>query len=87
MKAESLFNFILIFLIAFGSKCTSLIAQNPSWQWVKSATGNHYDIAQNSCTDASGNTIVTGNYFSTPLNFQNSSISSSGGYDVFIAII
>lgn len=60
-------------------------AQSPTWQWVKSATGNHFDIAVRSCTDVSGNIIVAGSYFSTPLNFQNSVINSSGGYDVFIA--
>ena len=60
-------------------------AQTPVWQWVKSASGNHFDIAVRSCTDANGNLIVTGSYFSTPLDFQNSVINSNGGYDVFIA--
>lgn len=75
----------LIIISVLSSVSNLALAQNPTWQWVKSATGNHFDIAVRSCTDASGNIIVTGSYFSTPLNFQNSVINSSGGYDVFIA--
>ena len=54
-------------------------AQTPVWQWVKSASGNHFDIAVRSCTDANGNLIVTGSYFSTPLDFQNSVIIRMAG--------
>ncbi|MFN0188703.1 MAG: T9SS type A sorting domain-containing protein [Bacteroidia bacterium] len=76
---------LLIIISALCSIYNLAYAQTPIWQWVKSANGNHFDIAVRSCTDASGNLIVAGSYFSTPLSFQNNVINSNGGYDVFIA--
>lgn len=85
MRILPLNKVVFLFIIAIGAVCTSLRAQSPSWQWIKSANGNHFDIAESSCTDADGNIIVTGSYVSSPLSFQNSSINSNGGYDVFVA--
>lgn len=53
-------------------------------QWVKSAGGTGDDRGLDIATDSNGNLYVTGHYLETA-TFGGSSITSTGGFDVFIA--
>ncbi len=57
----------------------------PAWQWATNAGGTGDDNGSGIARDDSGNIYVAGYYNSTPMSFGSTSISSSGGYDVFVA--
>ena len=54
------------------------------WKWVKSAGGTSSDYAQSLALDSGGNLYVTG-YFSGSSIFGTTTLSSTGGSDVFVA--
>ncbi|MEJ8801250.1 SBBP repeat-containing protein [Pontibacter sp. H249] len=52
--------------------------------WAKSAGGQHSDTGYSLAVDGAGNVYVTGEYQGTA-TFGTTTLTSSGGYDVFIA--
>jgi hypothetical protein len=69
-----------------GSDDIFFVKYDPSGtvQWAKRAGGTSFDIANSVGTDASGNIFITGRFFNT-ITFGVTSLTSSGGADVFIA--
>jgi len=65
---------------------TGVHAQAPSWQSVigASQSSGDYSLVNATATDASGNVYIAG-YFSGTATFGNTSLSSSGGTDAFVA--
>ncbi|MDD4310381.1 MAG: SBBP repeat-containing protein, partial [Candidatus Cloacimonetes bacterium] len=72
--------FIFIALIIF---CSVIYAQTEDWVWAKQTGGTGSDYGKAIASDASGNNYVTG-YFAGTATFGSTSLTSSGGYDIFI---
>lgn len=53
--------------------------------WAKSAGGTNDDRGKGIAVDASGNVYITGQFGSTSITFDTITVSSTGGYDIFIA--
>lgn len=53
-------------------------------QWVQKAGGTGMDIGRDIAVDATGNVYVTG-HFQNTFNFGTTSLTSSGGSDIFVA--
>ncbi|MBK6964748.1 MAG: SBBP repeat-containing protein [Bacteroidales bacterium] len=53
--------------------------------WAKSAGGPGNDVAYSGVADASGNIYVTGWFDDPAITFDTISLTSAGGYDVFLA--
>ncbi|MFL5762656.1 MAG: SBBP repeat-containing protein [Bacteroidia bacterium] len=52
--------------------------------WAQSWGGNNEDIAFSVATDASGNALVAGFFFSPTITFGSVTLTNSGDYDVFL---
>jgi hypothetical protein len=52
--------------------------------WAKSASGTLGDEGYSISTDANGNIIITGTYYSPTLSFDSFSLSNSGENDIFV---
>jgi len=63
-----------------------LTAQDSQWQWVKGAGGTGLDNSESISVDADGNSYVIG-YFKETATFGATTLTSSGGYDIFVAKI
>ena len=78
--------FLSLILISFVSFAK---AQAPNWAWAKSAGGNGSDEGQSICVDASGNSYVTGYFYSPTITFGTITLinpdSTGTNYDIFIA--
>ena len=55
-----------------------------NWLWAKNARESPYDYGHGIAVDASGNSYVTG-YFSGTATFGSTTLTSSGGADIFVA--
>jgi len=55
-----------------------------NWLWAKKAGGTNYDDGYGIAVDANGNSYVTG-YFLGDADFGNTTLTSSGGSDIFVA--
>jgi beta-propeller repeat-containing protein len=62
----------------------STMAQLPPFRWVVQAGGDSDDFSRGIAVDANGNSYVTG-AFHDLANFGDVTLSSSGGYDIFVA--
>ena len=62
----------------------ALFAQNVDWLWAKKAGGTSYDSSSSIAVDANGNSYVTG-YFYGSATFGTTTLTSSGGSDIFVA--
>jgi len=62
------------------------IDQNGTWQWATKAGGSSWDFGYDIAIDEAANCYVTGKFSSTA-NFGTGSLTSSGSYDVFVAMI
>jgi hypothetical protein len=61
-----------------------LISDEPCWQWAKSAGGTSYDKGNSVAVHASGNNYIIGTFRDTA-TFGSTTLTSQGGYDVFVA--
>ncbi len=57
---------------------------NGNWLWAKKAGGTSGDFGNGIAVDANGNSYVTGNFWSSA-TFGTTTLTSSGGYDIFVA--
>jgi len=75
-----------IILISQGSSDVFVAKLNSDgvWQWAVSGGGTGYDGGANLAVNASGNTYITG-YFSVNATFGNTTLTSNGILDVFVA--
>ena len=74
---------ILCMMVLFTTSAV-LTAQVPQWQWAKQAGGISGDWGRDISVDANGNSYVTG-CFKETATFGAFTLTSSGGYDVFVA--
>jgi len=58
---------------------------NGNWLWAKNAGGTGDDIGYGIAVDASGNSYVMGNFFSTTATFGSTTLTSNGVSDIFVA--
>ena len=62
------------------------VCPNGSWLWVNRAGGSSTDVGLTIKVDGSGNSYVTGYFYGTA-TFGPYSLTSTGDYDIFIAMI
>ena len=60
-------------------------AQAPTWAWAKGASGTGDDEGISTTTDVYGNVYLTGTYNSPSITFGTTTLTSTVGYDMFIA--
>ena len=63
-----------------------VVKYNPNGNviWAKSAGGTSWVLSWGISTDASGNIIITGNYYSPTLSFDSLTLSNIGENDIFV---
>ncbi len=76
--------------LIFNSAFLVSYAQSPNWQWARNAAGipGYSDAASANCTDASGNILVTGFFYSPTITFGSivlTNTSINGLADIFVA--
>lgn len=59
-------------------------AQTPQWLWSNGAGSIYSDSGKDIATDSAGNCVVIG-YFCDTAHFGNITLTSSGGYDAYVA--
>jgi hypothetical protein len=60
------------------------LSSSGAWQWVRKAGSSSGDFAHGIAVDSSGNAYVTGSFQATVI-FGSTSLTTSGGYDIFVA--
>ena len=56
-----------------------------NWLWAKQAGGTDYDDGYGIVVDINGNSYVTGIFYSSNCSFGSTTLTSSGGSDIFVA--
>ncbi|PKN77964.1 MAG: hypothetical protein CVU48_09815 [Candidatus Cloacimonetes bacterium HGW-Cloacimonetes-1] len=74
----------LMILLIFVLVVLGLHATEYEWAWIKQAGGTSYDLGRAIAVDAAGNSYVSG-VFSDTVEFGTTTLSSNGGYDIFVA--
>ena len=74
---------LLFFAICIFSNMHS-VAQQTYWEWAKKYTGFPGYYGFNNCTDSNGNSYVTGIFATPTIIFGTDTLTSAGGYEVFI---
>jgi hypothetical protein len=73
---------VLLAIVLF--PLTPAKAQPPPFRWVAQAGSSFDDFSRGVATDSAGNSYVTG-AFHDVANFGQTTLASSGGYDIFVA--
>lgn len=63
---------------------TFSVAQSSNYLWATSAGGTSSDIGNSITSDANGNVLVTGNFASPIITFGSTTLTNTGGNDIFI---
>ena len=61
-----------------------LFSQNPDWLWAKNANDISQDYSYSVATDASGNVIITGEFYGSPISFGDFDLTNVAYADIFI---
>src|ERR1022692_4879088 len=75
----------LIMLTIICLSATTIKAQSPDWLWAEKAAGVADEQGNSIAVDSSGNSYVTGYFNSTTITFGSTTLTTAGGYDIFIA--
>jgi len=75
----------LILLATLVCVAGAMAAQAPATRWVIKAGGNNSDEGDAIAVDAAGNSYVTGQFASSPLNFGGANVQNHGAADMFVA--
>jgi hypothetical protein len=60
------------------------LSSSGAWSWAVRAGGTSGDIGKGIALDSSGNSYLTGRFYNTA-TFGSTNLTSSGGYDIFVA--
>ncbi len=82
ISKKTIFMIVFIFGITF-CNTTKLFGQN--WKWAISGSGSASEYSGTSCTDASGNIIISGSFYSSPLQMGTVTLNNAGGGDGYLA--
>ena len=74
---------LIIILTAF-VVYANISVQAQDCLWAKSAGGNGSDSVYDICSDANENVFIIGKYSSSPITFGTTTLTNSGGRDIFI---
>ena len=85
-KTQSVFETILLIVLAIVLINTTSFAQTPVWNWAKAGSGSFNENSSRTATDNSGNVYVAGSFASTTIAFGAISLTNAGAStsDLFI---
>lgn len=77
---------LLIFVPVILPEANTALAQSPAWIWAKSSQGHTAgsDHGTSITTDRYGNVYVTGFFLNQTITFEDHTLNTSGGYDLFL---
>src|SRR2546422_856027 len=79
-----LFAFPRVLFLALFSLLATAHAQSPPFRWAARAGSAFDDYSRGIAVDAAGNSYVTGSFHDV-VAFGSTNLTSSGGYDIFVA--
>ncbi len=88
MNFKNLFSILCIAVISHFS-LPIVFAQAPNWLWAKNEGGTSNDFSTSIVADVSGNTYVTGRFFSSTITFGPTTLinadNTAATHDIFIS--